>query len=102
VATVRNDGLILARDAYLDAAPVLAVPTHHVSASHATSVGSLDEEELFYVQSRGISRAVAERMMALAFFEPAIGRFPGEALRDEVRTALDTVLDLVPDTFEAG
>jgi Fe-S cluster assembly protein SufD len=102
VATVRNDGLILARDAYLDAAPVLGVPAHHVSASHATNIGSLDEEELFYVQSRGISRAVAERMMALAFFEPAIGRFPGEGLRDEVRTALDASLDVVPDTFEAG
>ena len=102
VATVRNDGLILSRDAYLDAAPMLAVPSHHVSASHATNLGSLDEEELFYVQSRGISRAVAERMMALAFFEPAISRFPGDAIRDEVRTALDALLDVVPDTFETS
>jgi Fe-S cluster assembly protein SufD len=102
VATVRNDGLILSRDAYLDAAPFLAVPTHHVSASHVSNLGSLDEEELFYVQSRGISRAIAERMMALAFFEPAIGRFPGEAVRDEVRTALDALLDVVPDTFETS
>ena len=54
------------------------------------------------MQSRGISRAIAERMMALAFFEPAIGRFPGDAVRDEVRTALDALLDVVPDTFEAG
>jgi Fe-S cluster assembly protein SufD len=99
VATMRDDGLILSRDAYLDAAPVLAVPAHHVSASHATNIGSLDEEELFYVQSRGITRAIAERMMALAFFEPAIARFPNDALRDEVRTALDSRLDDVPDTF---
>ena len=100
IATMRDDGLILSRDAYLDAAPVLAVPAHHVSASHATSIGSLDEEELFYVQTRGISRALAERMMAMAFFEPAIARFPGEAVRDEVRTALDARLNDVPDTFE--
>jgi Fe-S cluster assembly protein SufD len=99
VATMRDDGLILSRDAYLDAAPVLAVPAHHVSASHATSIGSLDEEELFYVQSRGITRGIAERMMAMAFFEAAISRFPGDALRDEVRTALDSRLDDVPDTF---
>ena len=67
VAAMRNDGLILSRQAYLDAAPVLAVPAHHVWASHATNIGSLDEEELFYVQSRGITRAIAERMMAMAF-----------------------------------
>ena len=37
--------------------------------------------------------------MALAFFEPAISGFPSEAIRDEVRTALDARLDEVPDTF---
>jgi Fe-S cluster assembly protein SufD len=99
-ASMRDDGLILARDAYLDAAPVLAVPAQGISATHTSSIGSLDEEELFYVQSRGISRALAERMMALAFFEPAIARFPGDALRDEVRTALDARLNEVPDTFD--
>lgn len=99
VASLRDDGLILSRDAYLDAAPTLAVPAHHVSASQATNIGSLDEEELFYVQSRGISRGLAERMMAMAFFEPAISRFPTDAVRDEVRTALDARLNDVPDTF---
>jgi Fe-S cluster assembly protein SufD len=100
VAAMRNDGLILSRRAYLDAAPVLAVPAPNVSASHSTNIGSLDEEELFYVQSRGITRAIAERMMAMAFFEPAIARFPSDAVRDEVRTALDARLDDVPDTFD--
>jgi len=38
-------------------------------------------------------------MIALAFFEPAIARFPSESLRDEIRTALDTELDEVPATF---
>lgn len=99
VATMRDDGLILSRDAYLDAAPTLAVPAHRVSASQVTNIGSLDEEELFYVQSRGISRGLAERMMAMAFFEPAISRFPTDAVRDEVRTALDARLNDVPDTF---
>jgi len=100
VATVRDDGLILSHDARLTAAPVLAVPTRNVAASQSSSIGSLDEDELFYVQSRGISRALAERMIALAFFEPAIARFPSDALRDEVRTALDERLDAVPDTFD--
>jgi Fe-S cluster assembly protein SufD len=99
-ASMRDDGLILSRDAYLDAAPVLAVPAHHVWASHASNVGSLDEEELFYVQTRGITRPIAERMMSLAFFEPAIARFPTDPIRDEVRTALDSRLDEIPDTFE--
>jgi len=98
-ASMRDDALVLSRDAYLEAIPALAIGAHDVSVSHAATVGSLDEEQLFYVQSRGVARGAAERMIALAFFEPAIARFPSDALREEVRSALDTRLEEVPDTF---
>jgi Fe-S cluster assembly protein SufD len=98
-ASMRDDALVLSRDAYLEAVPALDIATDDVAAHHAATVGALDEEELFYVQSRGIARGRAERMIALAFFEPAIARFPSDALRDEVRTALDAELDEVPETF---
>jgi len=98
-ASMRDDALVLSRDAYLEAVPALDIASNDASAYHAATIGALDEEELFYVQSRGIPRGRAERMIALAFFEPAIARFPSEALRDEIRTALDTELDEVPETF---
>ena len=98
-ASMRDDALILSRDAYLDATPALAIGSNEASAYHVATVGSLDEEALFYVQSRGIPRGTAERMMSLAFFEAAIAGFPGDAVRDEVRTALDGALDTIPETF---
>jgi Fe-S cluster assembly protein SufD len=98
-ASMRDDALVLSRDAYLEAVPALAIGAHDVAVSHAATVGSLDEEQLFYVQSRGVARTAAERMVALAFFEPAIARFPSDALREEVRSALDARLEEVPDTF---
>ncbi|HEY0797900.1 MAG TPA: SufD family Fe-S cluster assembly protein [Candidatus Baltobacteraceae bacterium] len=98
-ATMRDDALMLSRSAYLDAVPALEISSNDVSVSHAATVGTLDEEQLFYVQSRGISRAGAERIVALAFFEPVLSGFPGETLRDEVRTALDTHLEEIPETF---
>jgi Fe-S cluster assembly protein SufD len=98
-ASFRADALVLSRDAYLEAVPALDIASNDVAAHHAATVGALDEEELFYVQSRGIARGRAERMIALAFYEPAIARFPSEALRDEVRTALDVALDDIPETF---
>jgi Fe-S cluster assembly scaffold protein SufB len=42
--------------------------------------------------SRGIERDAAEKLIALGFFEPALSRFPGEALRDEIRTMLEAKL----------
>jgi Fe-S cluster assembly protein SufD len=98
-ASLREAGLLLSRDASLEVTPALEIASNHVAAYHAATIGSLDEEHLFYVQSRGITRRTAERMMALAFCEPAIARFPGEALRDEIRTLLDARLDDVPETF---
>jgi Fe-S cluster assembly protein SufD len=98
-ASLREAGLLLSRDASLEVTPALEIASNHVAAFHAATIGSLDEEHLFYVQSRGISRRTAERMMALAFCEPAIAGFPGETLRDEIRTLLDARLDDVPETF---
>jgi Fe-S cluster assembly protein SufD len=98
-AALREAGLLLSRDAALEVTPALEIASNHVAAFHAATIGSLDEESLFYVQSRGITRRTAERMMALAFCEPAIAGFPGEALRDEIRTLLDARLDDVPETF---
>ena len=62
-------------------------------------MGSLDEEALFYVGTRGIARILPEavRLIALAFFEPAVVRFPGAALQDEIRTALDRKIDEATD-----
>ncbi len=98
-ASYRCDGLVLSRDAYLEVLPALEIDTGACAARHAATVGTLDAEQLFYVRARGIARGAAERMLALAFFETAIARFPGEALRDEVRTLLDGRLDEIGETF---
>ena len=97
-ATLRDDALLLSKTAHIDSIPALEIAANDVKAFHGATVGSIDEEQLFYTQSRGISRRDAERMIALAFFEPALARFPTEALRNEVRTALDHKLDEATET----
>jgi Fe-S cluster assembly protein SufD len=92
-ASLRDDALLLSRRAHIDSVPALAIAANDVSAYHGATVGSLDRDALFYTASRGIPRPDAVRMIALAFFEPAIARFPGDALREEVRTALDDKID---------
>ena len=58
---------------------MLEIASNDVKAFHGATVGSLDEDALFYVSSRGIARSEALRMITLGFFEPVITRFPGEA-----------------------
>ncbi|HEY5425795.1 MAG TPA: Fe-S cluster assembly protein SufD, partial [Candidatus Tumulicola sp.] len=87
-ANLRDDALLLSPKAHIDSVPALEIAANDVKAYHGATVGALDGEQIFYMESRGIERNAAERMIALGFFEPAIARFPTNALRDEIRTAL--------------
>jgi Fe-S cluster assembly protein SufD len=91
-ASLRDDALLLSPGAHIDSVPALEIAANDVRAFHGATVGAISEEELFYAQTRGIPRAEAERMIALGFFEPAVSRFPTEALRDELRRALENKL----------
>ncbi len=92
-ASLRDDALILGKHAHVDSIPALEIAANDVRAFHGATVGSLDEDALFYAGSRGIARGQALRLITLGFFEPVVARFPSEALRDEVRTALDHKID---------
>jgi Fe-S cluster assembly protein SufD len=87
-ASLRDDALLLSKDAHIDAIPALEIGANDVKAYHGATVGSIDEEELFYAISRGIPREDAMRMIALGFFEPALERFPDNATRERIRAAL--------------
>ncbi len=87
-ASLRDDTLLIGKHAKIDAIPALEIAANDVKAFHGATVGAIDDEHIFYLMSRGIERIAAEKLIALGFFEPALARFPGEALRDEIRAVL--------------
>jgi Fe-S cluster assembly protein SufD len=88
-ASLRDDALLLSKGAHIDSIPALEIAANDVKAFHGATVGAISDEELFYAESRGIERSQAERMIAIGFFEPAVSRFPTDALRDEIRLVLE-------------
>jgi Fe-S cluster assembly protein SufD len=91
-ASLRDDTLLIGKDAKIDAIPALEIAANDVKAFHGATVGAIDEEHIFYLMSRGIERDAAEKLIALGFFEPSVARFPGEDLRAELRTLLEEKL----------
>lgn len=91
-AALRDDTLLIGKHAKIDAIPALEIAANDVKAFHGATVGAIDDEHIFYLMSRGIERDAAEKLIALGFFEPALARFPGEALRDELRALLEEKL----------
>ena len=55
-----------------------------VDGHHAVSIGKMDQEKLFYLMSRGLDLAEAQRLVVEASFNPVLERIPEEALRSEV------------------
>lgn len=81
----RQQALVLSEKARADAIPALIIDENEVAgAGHAATVGKLDEDQLFYLMARGLSRAEATRMLVLAFLSPVLDKIPAEELREEM------------------
>jgi Fe-S cluster assembly protein SufD len=83
-----NRSLILSKTAEAVALPNLEIEADDVRCSHAATVGQLDEEELFYIMSRGIERAEAERLVVFGFFGEVLERLPLPGVVEELRSAI--------------
>ena len=85
--TSRN--LLLSDTASASPTPILEISAHDVSkCSHGATVGPVDREQLFYLQSRGISAEEAERMLMDGFFAEVLERVPSERLVRRVQAVL--------------
>jgi len=88
--TSRN--ILLSDRAKADAVPNLEIETNDVRCGHAASVGPVEDDTLFYLMSRGISRKEAERLIVLGFFQEVLDRIGLAEVRDGVAAALETEL----------
>lgn len=79
-----NRNLILERTARADSIPGLEIEADDVRCTHASTIGQIDETEVFYLMSRGIPRATAIQMVVQGFFDPVMQRIPFEGVRDRI------------------
>ncbi len=81
--------LLLSDDARMDAIPGLEIEADDVRCTHAATFGTLEEEPVFYLMSRGVPRADAELAVSEGFFEELLDRIPFERVQDRLRTSLE-------------
>ncbi|MGV1036885.1 MAG: Fe-S cluster assembly protein SufD [Candidatus Nanopelagicales bacterium] len=85
-----NRNLVLTEGARADSVPNLEIETGEVSgAGHASATGRFDDEQLFYLQSRGIPTEEARRLVVRGFFADVIDRIPTGAVRDRLWQAVE-------------
>ena len=91
----RSDALLQSANARAKSMPFLEIYADDVKCSHGATVGQLDKEALFYMQSRGIGREEARRMLISAFANEPLEIIPEAILRQQVEEwAADVLLKL--------
>jgi FeS assembly protein SufD len=94
---LQTHSMLLSPKAKGDAIPSLIVEVDNVKASHGGTVGELDPEQIFYMMTRGVSRAEAVRVLVEGYFEEVVQRLDDPGLEELVRRRISEKLARAED-----
>jgi Fe-S cluster assembly protein SufD len=91
--------MLLSDKAGADPIPALEILTNDVArCGHGATVGAIDEEELFYVMTRGLDRLESERLLVRGFFQRVVANIPQPQVRARVLAALEPRIGRVAES----
>jgi Fe-S cluster assembly protein SufD len=93
-----NRTLTLSEGAWAESVPNLDIRTNDVQCSHASTVGPIDEEQRFYLESRGVRPEIAERLVVLGFFDEVLAQLPSPEIAADLRSRVATKLKIGDDS----
>jgi Fe-S cluster assembly protein SufD len=88
-----NRNVKLSPHAWAESVPNLEIENNDVRCSHASAVGPIDEDQRFYLESRGVPSAVAERLVVLGFYQEVLDSLPVPAMAGAIGRVLATRLE---------
>jgi Fe-S cluster assembly protein SufD len=92
-ANQTNRNLLLSPDASAESVPNLEIENNDVKCSHASAIGPIDDDERYYLESRGVPSDIADRLIVLGFFNELLVRIPDENLRSRLITTISEAFD---------
>ena len=81
-------GILTSNDSKIDAKPVLIVDSLDVKASHGCAIGTIDENEIYYLMSRGLTREDAQRIISYSLIAPILREIDNLEFRELVEPKL--------------
>ncbi len=87
-ANQTNKNLLLSNEAHVDTKPQLEIFADDVKCAHGAAIGQLDEDELFYLESRGIHSDLARNLLTYGFAEEVIARIKVESIKTKLDEAV--------------
>ena len=94
-----NKNLILGTDCRVDTKPQLEIGADDVKCTHGATIGQLDEDEIFYLETRGISKQQAVNMLARGFVDEIINTIGSESIRKKLNMLLEPTFAALEKTY---
>jgi len=88
-----NRNIKLSEGAWAESIPNLEIENNDVRCSHASAVGPVDEDQRFYLESRGVRPEVAERLIVMGFFDEVLEKVPHDGLSAMLRAEIAAKLE---------
>lgn len=92
VAYQTNQNIKLGQDSWAESVPNLEIETNDVRCSHASTVGPIDEEQRYYLETRGVPPEVADQLIVAGFFDEVIADLPIKTIEPALRAAIEAKL----------
>lgn len=89
----QNENILLSDNARINTKPQLEIYADDVKCSHGATIGQLNEDALFYLQARGISKTEAKNMLLKAFADDIVDRVKITSLREHLNTFIEAKFD---------
>jgi len=90
-----NRNLLLSDTARADSIPGLEILANDVRCTHGATIGHIDDEQMYYLKTRGLPESEAKRLIVEAFFEPVLARIPLEPVREQLRAEIERKIGTV-------
>ncbi len=84
----RNDNLMLSHESRADSIPGLEIEADDVRCTHGSTTGRIDDQQVFYCRSRGLTRNEAVRLVVTGFFQQVFDRITIQSVRDALGQAI--------------
>mgnify|MGYP002710832516 FL=1 len=86
--------LVLSEDQTCEITPILLIDENDVQASHATTIGQIDENQLYYLQTRGLTKKQALGLITVGYLMPIASVLDDETLKEELTSKIEKKVGL--------
>ncbi len=89
----KNQNILMSPKSWVQSRPYLEIKANDVRCTHGATIGKIDNEQMYYLKSRGISQTKAEKLILAGFLGEVINRIEDDKIKEEILKEIDKKLD---------